>query len=339
MARLRRVDPESPGWSRRRRGRGFEYLDETGARLGPGDVARCVALVIPPAWREVWICPVPHGHIQALGTDDAGRRQYLYHPVWREQRDRAKHDRVLTVARRLPAARRVVAEHLALPGMPRERALGTAFRLLDLGFFRVGGEQYAEDNGSFGLATIEKCHVHVDGDEVVFDYPAKSGRERLVAVADEHVLAAVVELRSRRGGGRELLAFKDGGRWRDISSDDINRYVKQVVGGEVSAKDFRTWHGTVLAALALANAADAAGTATSAARRTRAVRKAMAEVAEYLGNTPAVARGSYVDPRLIDAFEAGSTIAPTLRRLGDGRLDGDATRARIERAVLRLLDA
>ncbi len=336
MPRLRRVNPDSPGWSRRRRGRGVEYVDETGARLGPEDVARCVGLVIPPAWRDVWICPHANGHIQAVGIDDAGRRQYLYHPVWREQRDRAKHDRVLTVARRLPAARRVVAEHLTLPGMPRERALGTAFRLLDLGFFRIGGEQYAEENGSFGLATIQRTHVHVHGHEVVFEYPAKSGRDRLVAVADEHVLAAVTALRSRRGGGRELLAFKNGGRWHDVSSTDINGYIKQVVGGEVSAKDFRTWHGTVLAAVALAGAADATGPAASPARRTRAVRRAIADVSQYLGNTPAVARGSYVDPRVIDAFEAGATIAPALRRIG--RVDGDVSRARLERAVLRLLD-
>jgi DNA topoisomerase I len=334
MARLRRVHPDSPGWTRRRNGKGFVYLDEELGALDAEDVARCKALVIPPAWTQVWICPAPNGHIQAVGTDDAGRRQYLYHPAWREQRDRAKHDRVLTVARRLPKARKVVATHLAAPGMPKERALGTAFRLLDLGFFRVGGEQYAEDNGSYGLATIEKQHVHVAGNEVVFEYPAKSGQERLVAVADPAVIAAVSELRARRGGGRELLAFRDGHRWHDLSSTDINRYVKEVVGGDVSAKDFRTWHGTVLAAVALAERADDAGSKT---RRTKAVRSAMVEVAEYLGNTPTVARGSYVDPRLIDAFEGGSTIAPTLARLGRRRHHPERSRDAIERAVLRLL--
>jgi DNA topoisomerase I len=334
MARLRRVHPDSPGWTRRRQGKGFVYLDEGLAALGAEDVARCKALVIPPAWTQVWICPAPNGHIQAVGTDDAGRRQYLYHPVWREQRDRAKHDRVLTVARRLPQARKVVAAHLAQPGMPRERALGTAFRLLDLGFFRVGGEQYAEDNGSFGLATIEKQHVHVAGDEVVFEYPAKSGQERLVAVTDPAVIAVVSELRARRGGGRELLAFRDGTRWRDLSSTDINRYVKDVVGGDVSAKDFRTWHGTVLAAVSLAERAEDVGSAT---RRQKAVRAAMVEVSEYLGNTPTVARGSYVDPRVIDAYEGGTTIASTLTKLGRRRRDTERARDAIERAVLRLL--
>jgi DNA topoisomerase I len=335
MPRLRRVHPDSPGWTRRRKGQGFVYLDDELGPLGADDVARCKALVIPPAWTQVWICPAPSGHIQAVGTDDAGRRQYLYHPAWREQRDRAKHDRVLVVARRLPKARRLVATHLAQPGMPKERALGTAFRLLDLGFFRVGGEQYAEDNGSYGLATIEKQHVHVNGDEVVFDYPAKSGQERLIAVADRAVIAAVSELRARRGGGRELLAFRDGTRWHDLSSTDINRYVKEVVGGEVSAKDFRTWHGTVLAAVALAERADDVGSPT---RRKKAVRSAMVEVSEYLGNTPTVARGSYVDPRVIDAYEAGTTIAPTLAKLGTRRRhQAERSRDAIERAVLKLL--
>jgi DNA topoisomerase IB len=284
----------------------------------------------------VWICPAPNGHIQVVGTDEAGRRQYMYHPVWREQRDKAKHDRVLTVAARLPKARKIVRQHLELPGMPRERALGTAFRLLDLGFFRVGGEHYAEENGSYGLATIGKEHVTVKGDEVVFEYVAKSKQERMVAVADDAVRDAVCTLRRRRGGGPELLAYRDGKTWRDIHSDDINRYVKDVVGGDVSAKDFRTWHGTVLAAVALAGSVDVA---TSPTRRKKAVRQAMVDVASYLGNTPTVARGSYVDPRLVDLYEEGVTIAPTLHRLGGrgNRGAGDETREVIERAVLRLL--
>ena len=252
MPRLRRVSPSRPGWTRRRRGRGFAYFDESDRPLAADDVARCKALAIPPAWRDVWICPLANGHLQATGTDDAGRRQYLYHPGWRERRDKAKFERVVEFAKRLPRARLVVADHLALPGMPRERVLGTAFRLLDLGFFRIGGEEYADDNGSYGLATLEKRHAHIEGRSIVFEYPAKSGQERLIAVADDAVLAAVTELRRRRGGGPELLAYRDGRRWRDVSSGDINSYVKSVIDGEVSAKDFRTWHGTVLAAVALA---------------------------------------------------------------------------------------
>ena len=229
MPRLRRVSPDSPGWTRRRRGRGFVYLDEHGHRLAADDVARCKALVIPPAWQEVWICPAPNGHIQAVGTDEAGRRQYLYHPVWREPRDQAKHARVVEVAGRLPAARAAVAKDLAQSGMPRDRALALAFRLLDIGFFRVGGEGYTEENGSYGLATIERQHVRLDGDQVVFDYVAKSGQERLVVIEDAAVLDAVRTLLRRRTGGPGLLAYKRGGRWQDVTSEDINAYVKELV--------------------------------------------------------------------------------------------------------------
>ncbi len=188
--RLRTVSPHDPGWSRRRRGRGFVYLDEHGIPLTGADRDRCVSLVIPPAWREVWICPHPRGHLQAVGTDDAGRRQYLYSEEWRRRRDEAKHEHVLDVARRLPRARRRVHEHLALPGMPRDKALATAFRLLDLGFFRVGGEVYTEQHGSYGLATMEKQHVRIEGDRVVFEFSAKSGQQQYVALADDDVRAA-----------------------------------------------------------------------------------------------------------------------------------------------------
>jgi DNA topoisomerase I len=332
--RLRRVSANVPGWTRRRHGRGFVYLDENDGRLPADAVARCKALVIPPAWQDVWICPYENGHLQAVGTDDAGRRQYLYHPDWRVKRDRAKHDRVLEVGRRLPRARATVRRYLGEEGMSRRRALATAFRLLDLGPFRIGGEAYADENGSYGLATIEKRHVRISGDSIVFTYKAKSGQEHHVTVTDKPARDAVATLLRRRGGGPQLLAYRDGRRWRDVTSRDINDFVKEVVGGEVSAKDFRTWHGTVLAAVALADRADDAGAST---RRKKAVRAAMVEVAEYLGNTPTVARGSYVDPRVIDAFEGGATIAPTLAKLGRRRRHPERSRDAIERAVLRLL--
>jgi DNA topoisomerase-1 len=333
VARLRTVSPKDPGWTRRRAGRGFIYLDQTGNRLSDEEAERCKLLVIPPAWTQVWICPAPNGHMQAVGTDDAGRRQYIYHQQWREKRDQSKHDRVLEVAAKLPRARRLVAEHLRQDGMPYERALGTAFRLLDLGFFRIGGEAYAESNNSFGLATIRKEHVTLENSSVVFDYIAKSGKERYIALADELVLAAVSDLKKRRGGGPELLAYRDGHRWRDISSAEINEYIKDVVGGEVSAKDFRTWHGTVIAAVALANANEKA--TTESARR-RAVARAMREVSSYLGNTPSVARASYVDPRLVDLFNDGATISPKLASLDQDLSDG-TTHGKIEKAVLGLL--
>lgn len=333
MVRLRTVSAGDPGWTRRRAGKGFVYLDQQGDRLASDDRERCQLLVIPPAWEAVWICPFPNGHLQAVGTDDAGRRQYLYHPEWRRKRDESKHDRVLEVAARLPRARRRVDLHLQLEGMPYERALATAFRLLDLGFFRIGGETYAEANQSYGLATIRKEHVSVDRGSVVFDFVAKSGQERYVALADGAVRVAVRDLLRRRGGGPELLAYKDGRRWRDVTSAEINAYVKEQVGGEVSAKDFRTWHGTVIAAVALAQANAEAGTMTA---RRRAVAAAMREVASYLGNTPAVAKSSYVDPRVVDLFHDGVTISPRLASLDDDLGDG-ATHGRIERAVLNLL--
>ena len=335
MPRLRTVSPNQPGWKRRRAGRGFAYVDESGLRLADESTERCRKLVIPPAWKEVWICPYKNGHIQAVGTDDAGRRQYIYHPQWRIERDQAKHDRVLVVARELPLARQRVALDLRLPGAPRDKALATAFRLLDLGFFRVGGETYAEENGSYGLATMRREHVRVRDGRLEFEFDAKSGKEQQVVIADNDVRAAIETMRRRRGGGEELLAWKGSDGWHDVSSDDINGYLKEVIGGEVSAKDFRTWHATVLAAVALAVSTRAAETPTA---RKRAIARAMQEVADYLGNTPSVARASYVDSRVIDLFEDGSTIEPALTKLGEGVDDGSpATHGAVEAAVLRLL--
>jgi DNA topoisomerase I len=335
VPRLRRVSPRDPGWTRRRAGKGFIYLDESGNRLPAEESHRCKLLVIPPAWEQVWICPVPQGHLQAVGIDDDGRRQYLYHEQWRLQRDRLKHDKVLEVAARLPSARRTVAKHLQLKGMPCRRALGTAFRLLDLGFFRIGGESYAESNNSYGLATIQKEHVTIEGGAVIFNYVAKSGQERYVALADDLVLRSVGDLLARRGGGPELLAYEDGQQWHDVSSNNINGYLKDLLGDEMSAKDFRTWHGTVIAAVVLAEANERARTVSA---RKRAVSAAMKEVAGYLGNTPAVARASYVDPRLIDLFNDGVTISPALAATDIDLSDG-TTHGKIERAVLSLLGA
>jgi len=345
MTRLRTVAPSQPGLHRQRRGRGFTYTDTKGKSItDPVVLQRIKELVIPPAWQDVWICEPTNGHIQAVGTDQAGRRQYIYHTAWREQRDQVKHDRILVVAKRLPKARDQAAVDVKRSGMPRERALATAFRLLDLGFFRVGGESYAEANGSYGLATLLRRHVRVQKGEVVFSYVAKSGKDRRLILSDRPSADAIRELLARRGGGKELLAYKDGSRWRDITSSDINEYVKQLIGDDCSAKDFRTWHATVLAAVILAEMSDEAATKTA---RKRAVSRAMLEVSEYLGNTPSIARKSYVDPRVIDLFEDGTTIERTLRRMA-GRTAPvtvpDAahdelpdTHGQIERAVLAML--
>ncbi|RJK97225.1 DNA topoisomerase IB [Vallicoccus soli] len=318
-----------------RRGRGFSYVTADGEPASPEDVQRARDLVIPPAWQDVWICPWPNGHIQAVGTDAAGRRQYRYHDAWRVQRDQAKHDRVLQVARRLPAARQVVAGHLAQQGYGRERVLACAFRLLDLGFFRIGSEEYAEDNGTFGLATIRREHVSVHGDTVVFEYLAKHGKERLQSVVDPEVRTVVRGLQRRRDDKPELLAYKVGREWRDVRSTEVNEYVRSVVGGEVSAKDFRTWHATVLTAVGLAVSTLAPQSPTA---RKRAVTRVVKEVSDYLGNTPTVARSSYIDPRVIDLFNDGITIMPALESLGEDVVYGSpATHGAVESAVLDLL--
>jgi DNA topoisomerase IB len=336
VPRLRRSNVRAPGYARRRRGRGFVYLDAEGRPLQDADVlARCEALVIPPAWTDVWICPWPNGHIQALGTDAAGRRQYRYHDVWRRQRDEAKHERVLDFAERLPGMRKRLCDELAGEGLSRTRVLATAVRLLDLGFFRIGSETYAEENGTFGLATIRKDQVTIEQGVVIFDYLAKGSKQREQSVADEDVLAVVRALKRRRGGGEELLAYRDGRGWHDVRSDDINRYLRQLAAFDCSAKDFRTWHATVLMAVALAVSP---GGGTSESARKRAVARAVRGVSQYLGNTPAVARTSYIDPRILDLYDDGVTVAPTLEHLGeDGRLGQLATQGAVEEAVLALL--
>lgn len=323
MPRLRRVRAGDPGWTRRRQGRGVIYLDEAGTRItDPDRIARCRDLVIPPAWRDVWICPFPQGHIQAMGTDDAGRRQYLYHPQWRKRRDRAKHEQVLQIARRMPAARRGVRADLALPGMPRDKVLALAFRLLDDAYFRAGGETYEKENGSYGLATVLRDHVEIDGDYVTFCYPAKSGQVRRSRVEDPAVSGLVRELRDRDDPGSELLAWQDEAGWHDVTSSDIQADVKERLGPDARPKDFLTWHATVLAATGLAQAGPPPG---SERARRRIVAGVVKDVAEVLGNTPAVCRSSYIDPRLIDLWERGQTM--TTRR----------SRAAAERAVLDLL--
>lgn len=336
--RLRRVDCSSPGYTRLRRGKTLTVLSPDGSPVqDPEVLERIAALVIPPAWTDVWICPWPHGHLQATGVDARGRRQYLYHPVWREQQDRIKFDRVLDAAERLPAAREQIAADLAGRGLTRTRVLSGAVRLLDLGFFRVGGEQYAEDNGTFGLATMRREHVSITRDgTVTFDYVAKSAKHRVQHVGDPAVTRVVRALLHRDGGGEELLAWRRrDGIWADVTSGDINAHVATLLGEGVSAKDFRTWSATVLAAVGLAVAA---GTATSPTARTKAVAHVVREVSTYLGNTPAVCRSSYIDPRVIDLYQGGVTIADALDDLGlDAALGGLATQGSVESAVVSLL--
>jgi DNA topoisomerase I len=336
VARRKCVDCSGPGIRRRRRGKGFEYLDENGRRIEePSVIERIRELAIPPAWEEVWICPYPMGHIQATGLDAAGRKQYRYHDRWRERRDREKFESMTEFAKALPRLRRRVAKDLAREGLPRERVLACAVRLLDRGFFRIGSEDYAEENDTYGIATMQKRHVSVSGDTVTFDYEAKGGQRRLQSIGDPDVAAIVRSLKKRRGGGEELLAYKDGRRWVDVKSADVNEYVKEAAGREFSAKDFRTWSGTVLAAVALAVSGPAAAAKT---RRKRAKTRAIKEVARYLGNTPTIARASYIDPRIFDRFDGGLTIAGVLPELADDVAPWPDLQGAIEAAVLDLIE-
>lgn len=300
----------------------------------PDVLERIATLSIPPGWRDVWICADPLGHLQATGIDAAGRKQYLYHSRWRERRDQQKFDQMLAFARALPRIRRRVTQDLAEDGVSRDRVMAASVRLLDRGFFRVGGEEYADDNDSYGLATMRKRHVSVDGTEIVFDYEAKGGQRRVQSIVDPELGSLIRRLKRRRGGGQELLAYRNGRRWVDVRSDDVNAYIKSAAGDGFSAKDFRTWSATVLAAVALA-AMPVPGSKTGRRRR---INDAVKGVATFLGNTPAVCRRSYIDPRVFDRYRAGATIAKALRRAGS--LDEayvPAAQRRIERAVMRLL--
>ncbi|SDR82423.1 DNA topoisomerase IB [Agrococcus carbonis] len=305
MVRLRRANPGSDAGIRRRRaGRGWSYRHDGGRAVSAADRERAESLAVPPAWRDVWIAADPLAHIQAIGVDDAGRTQYRYHPDWRERRDRAKHERALDLAEALPAMRRRVTRELALEGLPRERVLAAALRMLDTVAIRAGGDAYAEQRGSRGLMTLLCRHATVSGDVVRLRFPAKSGQRFDVTIDDAELARCIEELREGRSGRSRLLAWRDEQGFHPLRDVDLNEAVRQATGGEFTAKDFRTLHGTIVAAVALARARDI-GTQTA---RRKAEREAVAEVAEALGNTPSVARASYIDPEVFARFEAGATI-------------------------------
>jgi DNA topoisomerase I len=331
MPRLRRTSPSQPGWTRRRAGRGFVYLDQRGLRLAEEEAQRARDLVIPPAWKDVWITPYANGHLQAVGTDDAGRRQYLYHPQWRLRRDAEKFDRMLLFGKALEKARQRVLVDLGRDGMPLERACAAAVRLLDLGYFRIGNDVYADENGSFGLTTLERRHVRRRQDKLIFAFVGKSGVEHEISIDDAVVIEAIEVMRRRRGSDDRLLSYRDGRSWRSLVPGFVNDYVRASTGLESTAKDFRTWHATVLAAAALAETPEPGLTKAS---RKRAISGAMKEVSSFLGNTPALARSSYVDPRVVDAYERDKTIAKATSRRYDTT---DERQAALERATLKLL--
>ncbi len=313
--RLRRSDVNGPGLSRIRRGKGFSYRFPDGTAVrDPAVLDRVNGLAVPPAWRRVWICPFPNGHIQATGTDAAGRRQYLYHPRWHEERSEEKFDRVLQMSPALPPWRARIAAELSDSGLHRDRVLALGLHLLDRGYFRAGNDSYAQDNNSYGIATLLREHVTVRGDTVAFDYPAKSGVQRTWQITDARMAGAVGELlRVGPDDGRLLTWHKDSGgdsEWVDVHAEDLNARFKEMVGAEYSVKDLRTWHGTVLAAVAFVGADPPVNKTV----RKRVEAAVMREVSDELGNTPAVARGSYVDPRVVRGYESGLTIATAVRR-------------------------
>ncbi|WP_394425713.1 DNA topoisomerase IB [Streptomyces sp. SGAir0957] len=336
--RLRTSHLDRPGITRIRSGRGFRYKDPSGRPItDAAERERLQQLVIPPAWQDVWICPWPNGHLQAVGTDAAGRRQYLYHPRFREQQELAKHGHVLEVARALPDVRARVTEDLDRRGLCRERVLACAVRLLDLGFFRIGNESYRRDNGTYGLTTLLKEHATCSSGEVCLTYPAKFSKTQSRVLVDPPACKVLRSLLRREGDSPRLFAYRQGSAWHELDAAELNAYLRESAGRDISAKDFRTWHATVLAAVALAVSARMAKESRTA--RKGAVVRAVREVSAYLGNTPAVCRASYINPRVIELFEQGRTIADDLDELGDGAAFGHpATQGPIEEAVLKLLE-
>jgi DNA topoisomerase-1 len=303
--KLVHVHGGEPGLRRERRGGKLVHVDDaTGEPVtDPGTIARIEALHIPPAWTGVWISARSDTHLQATGLDAKGRRQYLYHPEWRQRRDAEKFDDMLDFAAALPALRRAAQQQLGSEGAPREHALALAIRLLDVGLFRVGWDRYARDNGHVGLTTLRREQVTVLEDAVRFDYIGKHGKRRRMTVRDPDAVGAIGPLRRRRGDPGELLAYRTNGAWHRVTASDVNNALRSWAQGPYSAKEFRTWAGTVLAAAALARAHAAGRPATKGA-----VNQAVREVSTALGNTPAVARASYIDPRVIEAYEQGIVI-------------------------------
>jgi DNA topoisomerase IB len=331
--RLRRSDPTRPGLTRRRHGRGFTYLDADGRRITDQETLdRIRALAIPPAWEDVWICPYPNGHLQATGTDSAGRRQYLYHDKWRATQDADKFERVRRLARKLPDFREAVDRDLCRKGLDRERVLAVALRMLDHGVFRTGNSEYAEENGSRGAATLLRDDVRVRKGKLRFDFVAKGGVERVIELDDDRLVDAVSSLKRARHGKPELLVYRDSSGYHGIDATMINERFHELVGDDFTVKDLRTWTATVHAAVDLAEA----DPPTTKKALNAAVKEMLAEVSDHLGNTPAVARSSYIDPRVVTQYEEGRTIASAVERHGDDLNDED-TREALERSVTRLL--
>jgi DNA topoisomerase-1 len=330
LAGLRYTTDEQPGIRRHPRGRGFMYVDSDGIPVrDAAELRRIKRLAIPPAWKDVWISPSAFGHIQATGRDARGRKQYRYHQRWREVRDEAKYGRLSEFADALPRIRGRVDADLARPGIPRERVLATAIRILEETLMRIGNVEYARANGSFGLTTLRAKHVDVDGSRIVFRFRGKSGKDHEVDMRDRRLARVVARLEQLPG--QELFQYRDDdGDLRTIGSDDVNEYLRAISNEDLSAKDFRTWAGTVIAARALAE--------LGLARNERIARKRVVQavdiVAARLGNTRAVCRKCYIHPGVLDAYAAGDLPAALRRPEKAGRRNGLSSH---ERAVAAML--
>ena len=333
LARLRYVSDHKPGIRRVRHGKSFRYVAPDGTPIRDDEeLKRIKALAIPPAWTNVWISPYPKGHIQATGRDEKGRKQYRYHPRWREVRDEAKFDRMIAFGKALPIIREKTDEHLALRGLPREKVLATVVRLLESTLIRVGNDEYAKQNRSYGLTTMRDRHVDVDTTTVTFHFTGKSGKKHEISIKDRR-LASIVK-RCRELPGQELFQYIDeNGEQRDVTSDDVNAYLHEITGEHFTAKDFRTCAGTLLAARAL----EEIGQFDSDAQAKKNVVSAIESVSRRLGNTPTICRKCYVHPQVINSYLDG-TMAETVKQMAEDELSEDlATLPPEEAAVLAFL--
>jgi DNA topoisomerase-1 len=331
-AGLRYVSDDQPGYTRQAKGDNFEYVDMEGKRISDEQrLLRISRLAIPPAWSDVWICPSPNGHIQATGRDARRRKQYRYHDRWREMRDANKYERLAGFGKALPKIGKRVEKDLALTGLPRAKVLATIVQLLEQSLIRVGNEEYARENKSFGLTTMQDRHVDVKGSKLRFRFRGKSGRQHDVDVTDRRIARIVSKLQDLPG--QSLFQYLDDeGGVREITSQDVNEYLREIAGEDFTAKDFRTWAGTVLAAIALSTA----GAFETKEQAKANIKNAIGAVAKALGNTPAVCRQCYIHPAVLEAYLNGNSIngfkTKTEEEFGKG-----SDLASTQRAVLKIL--
>jgi len=332
-AGLRYVSDTQPGYTRKANGDGFEYFDADKKPIRDEQrLLRISRLAIPPAWRDVWICPSPNGHIQATGRDARGRKQYGYHERWREVRDENKYDRMISFGKALPRIGKRVQEDLALPGLPRNKVLATIVQLLERSLIRVGNEEYARENKSFGLTTMKDRHVDVKGAKLRFRFRGKSGRPHEIAVTDRRIAKIVLKLQDLPG--QDLFQYVDDeGDLHNITSQDVNEYLREITGEEFTAKDFRTWAGTVLAAITLS----AAGAFETKKQAKANVKSAIETVAKILGNTPAICRKCYIHPAVLETYLKGSSIDGLKQRTREALEKEVVNLASAEAAVLKFL--